>query len=221
MPILSRAPFLRQWTRAQAAVLAAACLLAGIAGGWLLRGFQRPALNLRAQPAGLPAPLPSPAPAVTQPDPAQLKNMADAQAAPLLVRLRSDPANPELLTELGNLYYDSRQYSVAVGYYGRALQARPADAAVRTDMGTAYWYMGDANRALAEFDMALAHVPDNPNTLFNRGLVKWRGKADLTGALADWDRLLATDPAYAQRDKVQEMIAEVKKLQALAPGATR
>jgi hypothetical protein len=41
--------------------------------------------------------------------------------------------------------------------------------------------------------------------------VKWKGKKDTVGALADWERLLATDPAYDQKGKVRQMIAEAKK----------
>ena len=143
--------------------------------------------------------------------------MADAQAAPLLDQLKSDPDNPELLTRIGNLYYDAQQYPVAVDYYGRALKAKPADAAVRTDMGTAYWYMGNADMAIAEFNKALAYTPNNPNTLFNLGLVKWKGKMDSAGAIADWEKLLATSPNYEGRDKVEQMMAEVKKQPAVTP----
>ena len=71
-----------------------------------------------------------------------------------------------------------RQYPTAVDYYARALRFRPSDAAVRTDMGTAFWYMGNADTAIAEFNKALAYAPDNPNTLFNLGLVRWKGKKD-------------------------------------------
>ncbi len=105
-----------------------------------------------------------------------MKEIADAQSLPLLEKLKSDPDNPELLTGIGNLYYDAQQFPIAVDYYARALKARPADAAVRTDMATAYWYMGNADRAIAEFNKALTYEPANPNTLFNRGLVKLRGK---------------------------------------------
>jgi len=218
MAARDRAP-LRQWTRNQAVILATVCLLVGIAGGWSFGGLRHPATASSVRGTSLPAPQAAQAPAA-QFDPTQLKAVADRQAAPLLQRLRSDPANPQLLTELGNLYYDAQQYPTAVGYYAGALQAKPADAAVRTDMATAYWYMGNTERALAEFDKALSYRPNNPNTLFNRGLVKWKGESDLAGALADWETLLATDPAYEQKDKVQEMIAEVKKQQALASRAT-
>jgi tetratricopeptide (TPR) repeat protein len=97
-----------------------------------------------------------------------------------------------------------------VDYYRRTLQITPADADVRTDMGTAYWFQGNADSAIAEFDKALTYAPNNPNTLFNRGLVKWRGKKDGAGALADWNKLLAANPAYDKKTEVDKMIAEVK-----------
>jgi len=144
--------------------------------------------------------------------------MADAQAAPLLDKLRADPDNPALLTTIGNLYYDAQQYPTAVDYYGRVLKSKPSDAAVRTDMATAYWYMGNADGAIAEFDKALSYEPNNSNTLFNRGLVKWQGKKDGPGALADWNKLLAVNPNYEAKDKVEQMIADVTKHSAATTG---
>jgi len=204
----------RRWTRKEAGVLAAVCLLAGIAGGWLMRGPQ--AVAGKAAPITATAPAPNEAgssSASQPPSPAEMKEMADAQAAPMLEKLKADPNNPGLLASIGNLYYDAQQYPVAVDYYGRALKLRPSDAAVRTDMGTAYWYMGKADEAIAEFDRALSYEPNNPNTLFNRGLVKQQGKKDIAGAIADWEKLLAVSPAYEARDKVKQMIVEAKRSQ--------
>jgi tetratricopeptide (TPR) repeat protein len=197
----------RQWTRRQAAVLFAVCLAAGIAGGWTIRGFNTPASG-NAAPATSSASLPANA---APPSAARLKEMADQQAAPLVEKLEADPKNPDLLTGIGNLYYDAQQYPIAVDYYGRVLEVKPADAAVRTDMGTAYWYMGNADQALAEFNKALGYAPNNPNTLFNRGLVRWKGKKDGPGATADWQKLLAVDPNYAEKDQINQMLAEMKK----------
>ena len=207
-----------RWTRERAFALAVVCLLAGIAGGWFIRASLAPSVTGSAKAAGLSALAGNGAGLASQtPTPARLKEMADAQAAPLLDQLKSDPNNPELLTRIGNLYYDAQQYPVAVDYYGRALKAKPADAAVRTDMGTAYWYMGNADMAIAEFNKALAYTPNNPNTLFNLGLVKWKGKMDSAGAIADWEKLLATSPNYEERDKVEQMMAEIKKQPAVTP----
>jgi cytochrome c-type biogenesis protein CcmH/NrfG len=144
--------------------------------------------------------------------------MADTQAAPLLEKLKSDPNNPDLLASIANFYYDAQQYPIAVDYYGRALKAKPADAAMRTDMATAYWYMGNADTAITEFNKALTYEPNKPNTLFNLGLVKWQGKMDINGAVADWEKLLAKNPNYEGKEKVEQMIAEAKKHSGVKPG---
>jgi len=206
------------WTGVQAYTLAVVCLLLGMAGGWLIRGSQSPAATAPAMAASAPAPTGMGGGMNSQPTPEQLKQMADTQAAPLIEKLKSDPNNPELLASIGNFYYDAQQYSTAVDYYGRALKAKPSDAAVRTDMATAYWYMGNADTAIAEFNKSLTYEPNKPNTLFNLGLVKWQGKMDINGAVADWEKLLATNPNYEGKDKVEQMIAEAKKHTGVKPG---
>jgi len=148
---------------------------------------------------------------------AQTKRTGRRESRAVARQTQSDPKNPELLTSIGNIYYDAQQYPIAIDHYTRALKVRPSDAAVRTDMATAYWYMGNADSAIAEFNKALTYAPNNPNTLFNLGLVKWKGKMDSAGALADWQKLLAANPNYEERGKVKEMIAEVKKQAAGKP----
>ena len=208
---------MRHWTVKQAIVLAAICLMAGIAGGWSIRAMQAPAATGPANVSTVPAPAATAANEAQAPNPARLKEMADTQAAPLLDKLNADPNNSDLLTSIGNVYYDAQQYQTAVDYYGRVLKVKPADAAVRTDMGTAYWYMGNADTAIVEFNKALSYVPNNPNTLFNLGLVKWKGKMDTAGAIADWEKLLAANPSYEGKDEVQQMLTEVKQQAAVKP----
>ena len=48
-------------------------------------------------------------------------------------------------------------------------------------MGIAYFYTGDADRALKEFDEALKVDPGHAQTLFNVGIVKMNGKNDPKG----------------------------------------
>ncbi len=207
------------WTGVQAYTLAVVCLLLGVAGGWLIRGSQSSAVTpVEAAGASAPAPAAIGGAPNAQPTSEQLKKMADTQSAPLIEKLKSDPNNPELLAGVGNFYYDAQQYPIAVDYYGRALKAKPSDAGVRTDMATAYWYMGNADDAIAEFNKALTYEPNKPNTLFNRGLVKWQGKMDINGAVADWKQLLATNPNYEGKDKVEQMIAEAEKHSGVKPG---
>jgi len=95
--------------------LAVVCLLLGMAGGWLIRGSQSSAAAAPAETASAPAPTGmggamNGQPVNGQPTPDQLKQMADAQAAPLIEKLKADPNNPELLAGIGNYYYDAQQY---------------------------------------------------------------------------------------------------------------
>src|ERR1035437_671114 len=210
---------IRQWTREQAILVAGVCLTLGIAGGWSIRGVERPAITGSAKSArGSGAAGNGASPASQTPSTDRLKEMADVHAASLLDKLKSDPSNPDLLTRIGNLYYDAQQYPIAVDYYGRALKAKPSDAAVRTDLATAYWYMGNADSAIAEFKKALIYAPNNPNTIFNLGLVKWKGKMDNAASVADWEKLLATNPNYEGKDKVEQMMTEAKNQAAVKPG---
>ena len=203
-----------QWTSVQAYTLAVICLLVGIAGGWLIRGSQSPA----ATDASASATTPAEATAAQTPTPAQMLKMAETQAAALIEKLKSDPANAELLQNIGNIYYDAQQFPTAIDYYQRALKVEPKNAGVRTDMATAYWYTGNADTAIAEFQKSLSYEPNKPNTLFNLGIVQWQGKMDIDKAVATWQKLLDTNPNYEGKDKVLELIAQAKKHSSVKPG---
>ena len=153
-----------------------------------------------------------------QPSAEQMKLMADKQAGPLLAQLPSNPNNPELLSKIGDVYYDAQIFPVAIDYYQQSLKAQPANANVRTDMATAYWYLGDADTAISEFQKALTYEPNKANTLFNLGMVKWQGKMDVAGAVQAWQKLLETNPNYENKDKVTELIAQAKKHSSIKPG---
>lgn len=207
------------WTDVQAYTLIVICLLVGIAGGWFLRGSQSPAIAASAQSASL-ASGSAGAAANEQPTAEQMKKMADTQAAPLLAQLKSDPGNADLLTKIGNIYYDTQQYPTAIEYYRQALNLQPSNASLRTDFATAIWYTGDPDAAIAEFNKALSYEPNKSNTLFNLGVVKWQGKMDINGAVATWQKLLDTNPNYENKDRVLELIAQARKHSEVKPGTS-
>lgn len=205
-----------QWTSLQAYTLTVICLLLGIAVGWLLRGSQSPAVA--ADNASAPAPNAVGMGANSQPTPEQLKAMGDAQAKPLREKLKADPQNPELLTSIGNIYYDTQQFPTAISYYQQCLKLQPENTGVRTDMATAYWYSGDADTAISEFKKSLSYEPNKANTLFNLGIVEWQGKMDIKNAVADWKKLLETNPNYQAKDTVLNLIAQAEKHSNVKPG---
>jgi cytochrome c-type biogenesis protein CcmH/NrfG len=199
------------FTSTQAYVLAAICLLVGIALGYFFRGSASPAAaNASGGAAMQTAAAPMSQAAQQRVTPEQLKHMADTQAQPLLARLQSSPNDPALLAQIGNVYYDTQSYQEAIKYYDQSLKADPRNADVRTDLGTAYYYLGDADRALQEFRTVLKNDPKHGQTMFNMGMVQWQGKGDVKGAVEIWEHLLQTVPNFPDRAKVEQLVEKAK-----------
>jgi cytochrome c-type biogenesis protein CcmH/NrfG len=194
------------WTGTQAYVLAVFCLLLGVALGYLFRGSasvgtaQASVSTTTLQGSG----------AQQQPDPNAQAALAQA-ATPLLDAVNKDPNDFDSLVKLGNLFYDGQQFPPAIQYYERALALHPDNPDVRTDMGTAYWYTGNADKALAAMEISLKYRPGHPQTLFNLGWVRWQGKQDPKGAIQDWEQLLKANPDYPQKQQVEKYIAKAKE----------
>jgi cytochrome c-type biogenesis protein CcmH/NrfG len=125
--------------------------------------------------------------------------------------LKATPNDFDSLAKLGNLYYDGQVFPSAIEYYERALAIHPENADIRTDMGTAFFYNGNADRALSELQTSLKYRPGHPQTLFNLGWVRWQGKGDPKGAAAAWQELLKDNPNYPERQKVEQYIAKAKE----------
>ncbi len=124
--------------------------------------------------------------------------------------LATDPKNVRANVELANRLYDAGRYAEAVPYYQQAFTLDPKNVNVSTDLATALYYAGRADEALAQFDKSLAIDPKHGQTLFNIGIVKRDGRHDTPGAIAAWERLLASVPDYPDAAKVRTMIAELK-----------
>ncbi len=195
------------WTGVQAYVLAAFCLVLGVALGYLYRGS--------ASQAGVSAM--ASAPAQQQNGSQKQANAAEAQAAlaqaaaPYLDAVSKNPNDYDALVKLGNLFYDGQQYPNAIQYYERALAIHPENADVRTDMGTAYWYAGNADKAVEEMQTSLKYRPGHPQTLFNLGWIRWQGKGDPKAAIEAWQQLLKANPDYPQKQQVEQYIAKAKE----------
>jgi cytochrome c-type biogenesis protein CcmH/NrfG len=195
------------WTSTQVYTAIVVVLIVGGLGGYLLHNSGTPAeTSTRASSTPPPAGMSLP-PSTLLPAPDQ---KLEEEARPLKARLEANPKDVSTLTELGNIYFDAKQYSTAIGYYTRSLNEAPKNPDVRTDMGIAYYYSGDADRALKEFAQALKDDPRHVQTLFNVGVVKDQGKNDPKGAIAAWEELLKIDPAYPERTKVESMMNEAK-----------
>lgn len=191
------------WTAREAYLLAVISLLAGLALGYMVHGSSASVENVPVSPVAIPA-----APAG---NPMAATADVESSAAPLKLALSSDPKNYDLLVQLGNLYYDKQVYAPAIDYYGRALELRPGDVNVRTDLGTAYWYAGFPQKAITEYKKSLQVDAGHSQTLFNMGVVYRDGLKDPADAIATWEKLLKLHPDHPDRQRILGMIAEARK----------
>ena len=222
----TQTPAYGKWTSSQAYVISVICLVAGFAIGYIARSSGSTHAAVSAQPlqsSGAPGGMGtgfSTTVAAQAPTPEQLRHMADAQAEPLLAQLKATPNDADLLYKIGNLYYDAQQYPQAVKFYESCLKINPKATDVRTDMATAYHFMGESDLALKEYNEVLKVDSKHANALFNEGMVKWQDKKDMSGAIVAWKHLLETNPNYPQRDHVQSLIAQAEQHLKLNPVST-
>lgn len=197
------------WRPALVYGMAAACLALGVVVGYLVRGSGSPQL---AAATIVPAPA-TPGVLGEHPTPTleQMKQMADKEAHPLLERLKTDRNNKGVMLHLAYLYKSAHQFKEAAGYFEKALQLDSRNVAVRTEMASCLYYDGDVDGALGQLQQSLKYDPDDANSLFNLGIVKWKGKNDPAGAIAAWQRLLAANPKLDRKPIVERMIAEARQ----------
>ena len=161
--------------------------------GWIIGSQQAsvavvpPAAVAAAPPAGSGNPAPPPPP------------FDESRAAALKTTAEGNPADAPTRVLLGNLYFDAERYSEASQWYEAALAVDPKNVNASTDLGIAYYYSNQPDRALAQFERSLAIDREHSKTLLNVGIVRAFGKQDLDGAAKAWQRVLDVAPDSSER----------------------
>lgn len=200
----------RGWKPAQVYVMAGICLVIGLALGYLFRGSASSAVPT-AQVAQASSPGAMTA-SGQMPSLDQMKQMADKQAEPLLAKLKSDPNNSDLLNQIGTIYKATHQFKEATDYYQKAVQANPKNNLARTDLASCLYYQGDVDGALKQLQQALNYNPKDADSLFNLGMIRWKGKGDTKGAAEAWNQLLKSNPQLdpSKKTQVEKFLAQVQ-----------
>jgi tetratricopeptide (TPR) repeat protein len=185
--------------------LGVAGVLFGLLVGWII-GSQH------AAPA-----VPPPAAAATQPAGGQAAGqqapppLDESRAAALASTAQQNPNDEATRVQLGNMYFDAERYQEAANWYQQALAINPKDINASTDLGIAFYYMNEPDRALAQFDKSLSIDPRHAKTLLNVGIVRAFGKQDLRGAADAWRKALdAAPPGSDEAKAAQQALDGVK-----------
>ncbi len=204
------------WRPLHAYLMAVVCLIIGVAIGYLVRGSEPPKNPATAvampesAPARTPAPNAGAAPA-NIPSLDDMKRMAEKQAQPLLTELKKKPNDAALLNKTALTYKAAHQFDKAAEYFKKSLDSDPKNVAVRDDYASCLYYLGDVDGALAQLNKSLTYDPKHPGTLYNIGMIEWKGKGDTNAAVAAWEKMLKLNPDLPQKDQIQHMIEMVKQ----------
>jgi tetratricopeptide (TPR) repeat protein len=185
-------------------------LLFGVAGiffgvlvGWII-GSQQAAPRVGSAPQQTAAPAPANGGQTVVP-------LDDARAAELRSIADRNGADAATRVQLGNMYFDAGRFQDAARWYEAALKIEPRDPNVSTDLGIAYYYTNQPDRALEQFDRSLAIDPKHSKTLLNVGVVRAFGKQDLDGAARAWQQVLEVAPESPEAKAARQALEGLRK----------
>jgi len=158
----------------------------GLIAGWII-GSQQAAVRTPAA-----APVAAAAPAGDAEPRAAILDETKVNA--LKAVAEREATNPKPRVELAKLYFEAQKFDDAITWYEGALKLNPNDVNVSTDLGMAYYYTNNPEKALEQLDRSLKIDPKDAKTLLNIGLVKAFGKQDLEGASKAWQQVIELAP---------------------------
>jgi cytochrome c-type biogenesis protein CcmH/NrfG len=176
------------WQAKQVYAMAVISLVVGLAIGYLFRGSQSGASATRGQCPASTAPAGGMGGQMPSLD--QMKHMADKKAAPLLEKLKSDPTNVDLLGRSGTFIKLLTNSRMRPAITAGPCRTDPKNVAMRTQLASSLYYTAMWTGRSPNCRQSLQYDPKDANSLFNLGMIKWRGKQDSKGALVAWRELL-------------------------------
>jgi len=104
--------------------------------------------------------------------------------------------DPVLLCLLGTIYGRTNQYEKAVAFCQQAIDIYPEYINARYQLACASWQLGNADKAIDEFEFILSRHPDNAEVSYRLGLAR-EFMGDYAGALIAYRRASEFRPGYA------------------------
>lgn len=167
--------------------------LLGFIGGYFAGGAGRTATAPAASPvAGAGAAIPG------------------APAEELRRALERDPENPQLLTALGNVWYDAEDWNRAIDAYEKARRKAPEDPNLLSDLGAAYRNRGEFRRAVPLFERAQKNDRNHWQSLLNLVLIHAYDLRESASAQKWLDELKRRYPEIPDLDRIQERISGLR-----------
>jgi tetratricopeptide (TPR) repeat protein len=175
-------------SRYQAVVALFCGILVGFAGGYFAAGGGRPATS-RAATAS---------------------EAGGDRLTELVASVERDPENPEILMDLGNLYYDRMEWDEAIARYEKARRKAPKNANLLSDLGAAHRNRGEFDLAVSYFQKAREADPNHWQSLLNWLLVEAYDRKDAKAAQGLFEEVKKSYPEIPQLDQIQTQISGLR-----------
>ena len=125
------------------------------------------------------------------------------------------PDNPTVQFQLGGAYVEMQDLEKAAAAleHGLALQPDLTDPLAwdaTTTLAAVYFAQGENDRAIAEFEKALAARPESPAATLGLGKA-WFSKGDADQALELFEQIVASAPGSAEAAEAEAFIKELEK----------
>ena len=150
---------------------------------------------------------------MSQRDPSQSRptTFATPNRAPL-APAASDLSVADAAVVRGNLAYDHQQWADAVREYQDAIAKGRDNADVRTDLGNAFRFSGQAEKALEQYTIAQRQDPQHENSLFNEIGLFMEVMHDPIRAIPACEEFIRRFPNSEKLPRVKEQLAVAKNL---------
>jgi len=135
----------------------------------------------------------------------QQKRADEVQAA-----LEKDSTDVKAHVALGDILYDTGNWSQAIVHYRAALRRDSTLTSTIVDLGVCYYNLGHTPEAEEFFEQALRSDPHHPVALFNLGILAER-KQDWQHALQYYHRALESQPPEAMRQPLVDAMTRVQQ----------
>lgn len=129
----------------------------------------------------------------------------------LKASLYEDPNNFNLISALGDAYFESQRYEEAIREYEKALKVNPNDADALNDRGLAYFYIGNTDKALESINKAIESDPVYTHSWLSKGFILLSiGKYD--EAIAPLYKVKELDPGGRLAEEADKFLTQINAM---------
>ena len=186
-------------------------ILFGLIAGWIIGTQYEPAAETPAA-----ATASAPANTANQPPP-----LDEAKVTAFRSVAERDPTNAAPRAQLGDLYFDAERFDDAVKWYEEAFKLSANDVRVSTQLGMAYYYTNQTDRALQQLDRSAKIDPKHAETWLNIGFVRAFGKQDLSGAEEAWQQVVKIAPEGPEGQAAKRALESLRSAHAGGAAAAK